>query len=238
LLFTNLVNLFIYMKTKIEIKNRFTGSIIFEFECDGNTVLKTIQEALKNRADLREADLRGADLRGANLSRADLRAADLREADLREADLREADLRGADLREADLREADLRGANLSRADLRGADLRGADLRGANLSRANLSRADLRGADLRGADLRGANLRGADLREAENKDLAYIPIHCKWSTSIKGDLIQIGCKEKTIEEWNLFFSSDEEYTTKRGTDDFKQIQAVYLAYKAYLEFLKS
>ena len=65
------------MKTKIEIKNRFTGLIIFEFECDGNTILKTVKEAIKNKAnlsgaDLSEANLRWADLSGANLSGADL----------------------------------------------------------------------------------------------------------------------------------------------------------------------
>ena len=125
---------------KISIKNRWTGSILFEYSSVDNTLAKTVTKALKGDADLRGADLRGANLRGANL----------REANLREADLREADLREADLRDADLRDADLRGA-----DLRGADLRGADLRGANLREANLREADLREADLREADLRGA-----------------------------------------------------------------------------------
>ena len=130
---------------KISIKNRWTGSILFEYSSVDNTLAKTVTKALKGDADLRGADLRGANLRGANL----------REANLREADLREADLREADLRDADLRDADLRGA-----DLRGADLRGADLRGANLREANLREADLREADLREADLREADLRGA------------------------------------------------------------------------------
>ena len=53
---------------------------------------------------------------------------------------------------------------------------------------------------------------------------------------KNNKIKIGCKEKTITEWNEFFSSDEVYTTERNTQEFKQIQAVYEAYKAYLTFL--
>ena len=110
---------------KISIKNRWTGSILFEYSSVDNTLAKTVTEALKGGAYLRGAylrgaDLRNADLRGANLSVADLSVADLRVADLRVADLRGADLRGADLRGADLRDADLRGA-----DLRGADLRDA-----------------------------------------------------------------------------------------------------------------
>ena len=130
---------------KISIKSRWTGSILFEYSSVGNTLAKTVTEALKGGANLSGANLRGADLHGA---------------DLYGADLREADLHGADLREADLRGANLYGVNLSEADLRGANLRGADLYGANLREA-----DLRGADLRGANLREANPRGADLREA-------------------------------------------------------------------------
>ena len=130
---------------KISIKSRWTGSILFEYSSVGNTLAKTVTEALKGGANLYGANLRGADLRGA---------------DLYGADLREADLRGAVLYGADLRGANLYGANLREADLRGANLRGAVLYGANLREA-----DLRGADLYGANLREANLYGADLREA-------------------------------------------------------------------------
>jgi uncharacterized protein YjbI with pentapeptide repeats len=97
---------------KIEIKNRFTGSVIFSHEQEDNSTLTTLKMAMSSGANLRDADLRGANLR--------------------DADLRDADLRGADLRGANLRDADLRGADLCGADLRGADLRGANLRDADL----------------------------------------------------------------------------------------------------------
>ena len=131
---------------KIEIRNRWTGLVVFEYTKEGNTITETVLDAIR-----RGADLRGADLCGANLCGANLRSANLRGADLYGADLRDANLCGANLRDADLR-----GANLRDADLYGADLRGADLRGANL----------RGADLRGANLCGADLRGANLRDAK------------------------------------------------------------------------
>jgi len=100
---------------KYEIKNRFTGKVLFSLI---TTSLKLcVKAAVESRAYLSEAYLRGAYLRGADLSRADLSRADLRE---------------ADLSRANLREADLREAYLSEAYLRGADLRGADLRGANI----------------------------------------------------------------------------------------------------------
>ena len=70
------------MKVKIEIKNRFTGKILFEFETENNTILKTLKEAIMRGANLRDAYLSGADLRGADLSGADLSGADLSGADL------------------------------------------------------------------------------------------------------------------------------------------------------------
>ena len=107
---------------KIEIKNRWTGNILFEYLSENNTIKKTVSEAIKSEANLRRANLCGADLCGADLCGADLYGADLRRANLRRADLCGADLRGADLYEANLRRANLYGANLRRANLRGADL--------------------------------------------------------------------------------------------------------------------
>jgi len=167
------------------------------------------------RAYLREADLRGADLQGAYLRGADLQGADLRGAYLQGADLQGAYLRGADLRGADLQGAYLRGADLRGAYLQGADLRGADLR----------EADLRGADLREADLRGAYLQGA-----------VMPMICRWSHGIVDGMIKIGCKTKSIEDWDKFFESDKVYETQRNTDDFTHIRAVFESYKAYLNVI--
>ena len=138
------------MKIKIEIKNRWTRAILFEYEKEDNTIKDTLVEAVKKYAYLSGAYLRGADLGGA--------------------DLGGAYLRGAYLLGADLSGAYLRGADLGGAYLRGADLRGADLRGAYLLGAYLSDAYLRGADLSGAYLRGADLRGAE-------EIPFIPLAC-------------------------------------------------------------
>jgi len=109
---------------KIQIKNRFTGSIIFEYAKENNTVSETVKEYIKHElevgkryADLSSADLRSADLRSANLSYADLSYADLRSANLSSANLRSANLRYADLRYADLSSANLSSADLSSANL-------------------------------------------------------------------------------------------------------------------------
>ena len=90
-----------------------------------------------------------------------------------------------------------------------ANLEYADLRNANLYKANLEDADLRNANLEDTNLYNANLRGANLEDAKNKETAILPIFCKWSYGIKGDLIIIGCKQKTIEEWDIWFNSNEE-----------------------------
>ena len=123
-------------KIKIQIKNRWTGSILFEYEKENNTIKDTLTEAVKTNASLCGADLRDAYLRGADLGGADLGG---------------AYLGGADLGNANLRGAYLRGADLGNANLGGADLGGAYLGGAYLGDANLGNANLGGADLRGAE---------------------------------------------------------------------------------------
>ena len=104
----------------MEIKNRFTGVVIGEFE-------------IGPRANLAGADFAGADLYDANLSRANLAGAILRSADLAG-----ADLAGANLFRANLFRADLRSAILSSANLSVVNLFRADLYDANLSRAKLN----------------------------------------------------------------------------------------------------
>ena len=67
---------------KIKIKNRFTGSVIFE--CESATIGRAVSAAVAAGADLRNANLIGANLTGANLIGADLRDSNLRDANLTE----------------------------------------------------------------------------------------------------------------------------------------------------------
>ena len=154
-------------------------------------------------------------------------------ANLYGANLGGANLYGANLYGANLDGANLYGANLVRANLVRANLVRANLDGANLDGANLVRANLDGANLYGANLVRANLDGAN-----NIETSTLPMFCKWSHGIKGNKIKIGCKLKTIKEWDLFFNSTKEYNTPRNTKEFNQIQAVYNAIKAYCLTLNS
>ena len=70
---------------KIEIRNRWTGSVVFEYTKERNTIAEAVLEAIRCGANLCDADLRGANLCDANLRGADLRGANLCDADLRDA---------------------------------------------------------------------------------------------------------------------------------------------------------
>ncbi len=93
------------MKVKLQIKNKWTGSILFEYEKEDNSIKETLVEAIKHGAYLQGADLQGADLWGADLRGADLQGAYLQGAYLQGADLRGADLWGADLRGVRIKKA-------------------------------------------------------------------------------------------------------------------------------------
>jgi uncharacterized protein YjbI with pentapeptide repeats len=60
-------------KTKIEIKTREGGTLLFAFETEDNTIKKTLEEAVRRWADLHGANLQGANLQGADLQGANLR---------------------------------------------------------------------------------------------------------------------------------------------------------------------
>ena len=60
---------------KIEIKNRFSGEILYSLEC--NSIRECLEKAIRRNADLRDANLSGANLSGANLLGANLSRANL-----------------------------------------------------------------------------------------------------------------------------------------------------------------
>jgi hypothetical protein len=109
--------------SKFEIRNRWTGAVIYQDEAESFRAL--ILAAIKSGANLQGMNLQGANLRDANL--------------------RDANLQGANLQGANLQGANLYGANLQGANLYGANLYGANLYGANLYDANLHDANLRDA---------------------------------------------------------------------------------------------
>ena len=106
---------------KIQIKSIW-GTALFEYEKENNTLKDTLEEAIRQGANLT-----GANLTGANLYRASLTGANLDGANLYRANLYRASLTGANLTGANLD-----GANLYRASLDGANLTGTNLDGTNL----------------------------------------------------------------------------------------------------------
>jgi hypothetical protein len=202
------------MKLKIEIKNRFTGKVLFEYENENNTIKDTLVKAVEQGADLRGAYLQGADLRGA-----DLRGAYLRGAYLQDAYLRGADLRGADLRGAYLQDADLRGA-----DLRGADLQDAYLRGAYLQDAYL----------RGADLQDAYLQGAEIKSAIVFTGLYTYLVIPYITKENEKRIKMGCYDRSLQEWESDFWNNNNEFPNDGSLKSNQRLLAYETAKKWLE----
>jgi hypothetical protein len=200
------------MKIKITIKNRWTGSIIFDYEKENNTVKETVKELVRLAIEKGECvDLQGVDLRGA-----DLQGADLQGADLKCADLRRADLRGADLQRADLRRAYLQGV-----DLQGVDLRGADLQGAYLQ----------GVDLQGVDLRGAYLQRVKIKTAVVFTGLYQYIVIPYITKTNEKRIKMGCYDRLLSEWESdFWNNNNEFPNDNSFKSNSRLMAFETAKK--------
>ena len=205
---------------KFDVINRSTGAVQFtaEIDCDDDASRSiklglAVRWAVKSGASLEGADLEGADLYGARLEGANFRWASLARASLAWASLEGASLAWARLEGADFYRADLYRANLEGANFRGARLEGARLAGAGLAWADLYRANLEGANFRGAS--GVN----DYVKCVQIDTYPI--------TYTADVIQIGCKRHTHQEWADF--TDDQI---RQMDGVKAVEW-WAKYKAWL-----
>ena len=98
------------MTQNYEIKNRWTGEVLFSCEIpdgmeSGMIARHAVETAIAEDANLRDANLGDANLGGANLGGANLWGANLRDANLGDANLGGANLGGANLWGANLRDA-------------------------------------------------------------------------------------------------------------------------------------
>jgi uncharacterized protein YjbI with pentapeptide repeats len=110
---------------------------------------------------------------------------------------------------------------------RGGDFLGGDFRGGDFWGGNFWGGNFRGGNFLGGNFRGGNFRGGNMY-----------VHCKWFVGLTSEgLVKIGCKTFSFEEWDKWFLGTEEFSTKRGTKDFAQIQAMYQSLKAYTVFLQ-
>ena len=201
----------------VEIKNRWTGAVMFRCELNAELRGATLgvklgfaaKKAFEISASLVGASLVGANLDGANLNRASLIGASLDHASLIGASLIGASLDGASLIGASLDGANLNRASLDHASLIGASLIGASLIGASLIGASLDGANLAGASLIDASLIdasliGASLIGAKIRDGITINRAPLQISGLYYPVIIFDAhMQIRCEFHALSDWRAF-----------------------------------
>ena len=86
----------------------------------------------------------------------------------------------------------------------------------------------------GGTWRSGTWEGGTWRSGTWEDGISSIIRCKWSILIVNKSIRIGCKTKTIDEWEDFFKSSEIYETDRDTPAFKEIYKAYKVAKYKIE----
>ena len=77
---------------KIEIKNRFTGAVIFAYEKENNTIKDTVEEAIRLNVSLEFAYLENFDFRNCNFRYADFKNCNFKYADFEYSNLESANL--------------------------------------------------------------------------------------------------------------------------------------------------
>lgn len=121
---------------QIEIKNRWTGDIIFSGEFP--SLKLAVEHCAVAKISLSSSDLSNANLRNASLRGSSLNCSNLSGSNLSNANLSYTDLYGSDLSDANISNTNFRGTNLSNSDLRGADLSNSVLQKTDLSCSDLN----------------------------------------------------------------------------------------------------
>lgn len=109
----------------------------------------------------------------------------------------------------------------------GGEFRGRQFRGGEFLGGQFLGGQFRGGEFRGGEFRGGEFRGGEFLGG------VMGTFCKWYVGMtyEGN-IKIGCKTMSEEQWDAWFKGKEEFSTKRGTKEFKRIYASYLSIKAY------
>lgn len=59
-----------------------------------------------------------------------------------------------------------------------------------------------------------------------KSMISIKNKCKWKLLLNSSTLDIGCKTKTIEEWEVFFANNEFYATHPDTEEYQKIKEAF------------
>ena len=167
----------------IQIKNRFTGTVILE------GAFGTVAELISANSG---SNLSYSDLKGSNLSYTDLKGSNLSYSDLSGSNLSYTDLSGSNLSYSDLKGSNLSYTDLSYSDIKGSNLSYTDLKGSNLSYTDLS----------GSNLSGSNLKGSNFSYTKSGDLIISAIY---------SIGPIGSRSDYLQCW-AFDNGDRQYKT--------------------------
>ena len=60
--------------------------------------------------------------------------------------------------------------------------------------------------------------------------------CTWGTKLKGNILTIGCKSKSLEDWDEFFKLKKSYETDPNSEKYMEIEKVFKLYKNKVLFI--
>lgn len=166
----------------IQIKNRYTNKVIFEYDCKDNSFKKTVLEAVKAKVSLVQANFAGADLKNINLNDVDLTAVNFCEANLEDSSFNNACIHSAyfgfaNLESVDFIEADLSGSNFAEAIITYTNFTAAKLNYVSFNGSIIKCSTFKYADLLDVDFKNACLKTVRLCDAINIPFipSYLPV---------------------------------------------------------------
>ena len=189
----------------IQIKNRFTGTVILE------GAFGTVAELISANS-------------GSNLSYSDLKGSNLSYTDLKGSNLSYSDLSGSNLSYTDLS-----GSNLSYSNLSGSNFIGSNLSGSNFIGSNFS-----GSNLSYTDLSGSNLSGSNFSYTKSGDLIISAIYSIGPIGSRSDYLQCWAFDNGDRQYKTgcFSGTESEFIAAVSAHGIEKHKTDYMAAIAF------
>ena len=194
----------------IQIKNRFTGTVILE------GAFGTVAELISANS-------------GSNLSYSDLKGSNLSYTDLKGSNLSYSDLSGSNLSYTDLS-----GSNLSYSNLSGSNFIGSNLSGSNFIGSNFSGSNLSYTDLSGSNLSGSNLKGSNFSYTKSGDLIISAIYSIGPIGSRSDYLQCWAFDNGDRQYKTgcFSGTESEFIAAVSAHGIEKHKTDYMAAIAF------
>ena len=131
------------MKTKLSIKNRFTGSIIFELETENNSTKKLVESMLLefkgkeiNQADMSNLNLSNINFNNSKFNQSEFNGSEFNQSEFNQSEFNRSEFNGSEFNQSEFNRSKFNDSNFNQSEFNGSEFNGSEF---NRSKFNQSK---------------------------------------------------------------------------------------------------